>query len=289
MCNSFDIFGAFLVEPELKFELQQSVFVKLDNCLLWCKSTSYCTISRFSVLRVPLLGLPSADHHFPNANGFLIWIPFSRSATSMSVTKASLNFHPNPDQCLNFDASLKYCTSLKYCCSCESKRKKAHCPTSFFSSFYPHLGKNSPRLCSCCLHLHRHCWAWEYERSYATHRCYSCSNCHYNGYFHACACCCLHAILLDCAGWHGTLRTSAWRACRECNRLEVPVFALGGTLPVIAFVIATTAVVAELVLLSSAMLMMVVAAVASIGWPVAPTLVGEKGILTRILFLHLAA
>jgi hypothetical protein len=34
MCNSFDIIGAFLVEPELKFVLQQSVFAKLDNCLL---------------------------------------------------------------------------------------------------------------------------------------------------------------------------------------------------------------------------------------------------------------
>ncbi len=34
MCNSFDVFGAFLVKPALKFVLQQSDFIKLDNCLL---------------------------------------------------------------------------------------------------------------------------------------------------------------------------------------------------------------------------------------------------------------
>ncbi len=129
------------------------------------------------------------------------------------------------NQCLNFDASLKYCASLKYhaslkyCRSCKSKRKKAHIPTSLFCSFYPHLGKCSLWLCSHCSCLHCHCWAWEYERSCLTHRCYSCSNCHCNGYFCACACCCLHAILLDCAGWHGALHTSAWHALRGCNRV----------------------------------------------------------------------
>ncbi len=71
--------------------------------------------------------------------------------------------------------------------------------------------------------------------------------------------------------------------------LEVLVFALGGTIPVVAFVIAATAVITELALLASAMLMTVVAAITSTAPPVAPTLVGEKALLMRISFLHLAA
>jgi hypothetical protein len=41
MGDSFGIFGVFLVEPRLKFVLQWSVFVKLDNCLLWVGPDSY--------------------------------------------------------------------------------------------------------------------------------------------------------------------------------------------------------------------------------------------------------
>jgi hypothetical protein len=40
----------------------------------------------------------------------------------------------------------------------------------------------------------------------------------------------------------------------DATGLEVHVFALGGTLPVVAFVLAATAIVAELVLLALAML-----------------------------------
>jgi hypothetical protein len=47
----------------------------------------------------------------------------------------------------------------------------------------------------------------------------------------------------------------------DATWLEVLVFALGGTLPVVAFVVAATAVVAELALLASAMLTMMVAVV----------------------------
>ncbi len=65
----------------------------------------------------------------------------------------------------------------------------------------------------------------------------------------------------------------------DATGLEVPVFTLWGTLPVIAFVIAATAVIAELALLPSAMLTTMVAAVASIVWPVAPMLVREKALL----------
>ncbi len=50
----------------------------------------------------------------------------------------------------------------------------------------------------------------------------------------------------------------------DATGLEVLVFALGGTLPVVAFVVAMTAIVVELVLLVLAMLMMMVATVASI-------------------------
>jgi hypothetical protein len=71
--------------------------------------------------------------------------------------------------------------------------------------------------------------------------------------------------------------------------LEVLVFALGGTLPVVAFVVAMTAVITELALLALAMLTMMVAAVASIVQPVAPTLVGEKALLTPQSVLQLAA
>jgi hypothetical protein len=74
----------------------------------------------------------------------------------------------------------------------------------------------------------------------------------------------------------------------DATGLEVLVFALGGTLPVVAFVIATTAAIAELALLTLAMLTMMVAAVASIVQPVAPILVGKKAFLTHILFLQLA-
>jgi hypothetical protein len=56
MDDSFSIFGAFLVEPRLKFVLQWSVFVKLDNCLLRVNPDSYCTISRYFVLRILSLG-----------------------------------------------------------------------------------------------------------------------------------------------------------------------------------------------------------------------------------------
>ncbi len=62
-CNLFNIIGAFLVKPELKFVLQQSIFVKLGSCLLCCKSTSYHTISSFSVLGVLFLGSTRADCH----------------------------------------------------------------------------------------------------------------------------------------------------------------------------------------------------------------------------------
>jgi hypothetical protein len=50
----------------------------------------------------------------------------------------------------------------------------------------------------------------------------------------------------------------------DTTGLEVLVFVLGGTLPVIAFVIAATGVIAELALLASAMLTTMVAAVALI-------------------------
>ncbi len=65
----------------------------------------------------------------------------------------------------------------------------------------------------------------------------------------------------------------------DATGLEVLVLALGGTLPAVAFVVAATAIVAELALLASAMLTTMVAAVASIIQPVAPTLVGEKALL----------
>jgi hypothetical protein len=70
--------------------------------------------------------------------------------------------------------------------------------------------------------------------------------------------------------------------------LKVLVFAFGGTLPVVMFVVATTDVAAELALLVLAMLTTLVAAVALIVQPVAPTLVGEMALLTCISFLHLA-
>ncbi len=70
----------------------------------------------------------------------------------------------------------------------------------------------------------------------------------------------------------------------DATGLEVLFFVLGGTVPVVAFVIA-----AELALLASAMLTMMVAAVALIVQPVTPTLVGKKALLTCISFLQLAA
>jgi hypothetical protein len=45
MDDSFSIFGAFLVEPRLKFVLQWSVFIKLDSCLLCINPDFYPTIS----------------------------------------------------------------------------------------------------------------------------------------------------------------------------------------------------------------------------------------------------
>ncbi len=65
----------------------------------------------------------------------------------------------------------------------------------------------------------------------------------------------------------------------DATGLKVLVFALGGTLPVVAFVVATTAVIAEHALLALAMLTTMVAAIALIVQPVAPTLVGEKALL----------
>jgi hypothetical protein len=61
----FCIFGAFLVEPRLKFVLQWSVFVKPDNCLLWSNPDLYHTISRYFVLGVLSLGSTGmVDHQF---------------------------------------------------------------------------------------------------------------------------------------------------------------------------------------------------------------------------------
>ncbi len=60
----------------------------------------------------------------------------------------------------------------------------------FLFFFNLHLGKKSPRLCSCCSRSCHRCWAWEYAHSCATHCCYLCSNCCCNGYFYACACWC---------------------------------------------------------------------------------------------------
>ncbi len=62
--------------------------------------------------------------------------------------------------------------------------------------------------------------------------------------------------------------------------LEVLVFVLGETLPVVAFVVAAPAIIAELALLVLAMLTAMVAAVVLIIQPVAPTLVREKALLT---------
>jgi hypothetical protein len=64
----------------------------------------------------------------------------------------------------------------------------------------------------------------------------------------------------------------------DATGLEVLVFALGGTLPVVAFVVTTTVVIAELVLLALAMMTRMVAAVVSIVQPVAPMVVVDKGI-----------
>ncbi len=77
--------------------------------------------------------------------------------------------------------------------------------------------------------------------------------------------------------------------CVDATGFEVLGFMLGGTLPVNMFVVTTTAIIAELALLAPAMLTMMVAAVALIVQPVAPTPVGEKVLLTPQLFLQLAA
>jgi hypothetical protein len=75
----------------------------------------------------------------------------------------------------------------------------------------------------------------------------------------------------------------------DATGLEVLVFALRRTLPVNTLVIAATAVVLELALLMLAMLTTMVATIALIVQPVAPTLVGEKTLLMRISFLQLTA
>ncbi len=69
--------------------------------------------------------------------------------------------------------------------------------------------------------------------------------------------------------------------------LEVLVFAIGGTLPVVAIVVTTTAIVVVLALLASAMLTTMAATIALILQPVAPTLVGEKTLLMPYSFLQL--
>ena len=58
----------------------------------------------------------------------------------------------------------------------------------------------------------------------------------------------------------------------DATGLEVLVFALGGTLPVVAFVVAATAIIGELGLLAAAMLTTMLAAVVSIVRPIAPML-----------------
>ena len=66
----------------------------------------------------------------------------------------------------------------------------------------------------------------------------------------------------------------------DATGLVVLVFVLGGNLPVVAFVVAATAIIAELALLVLAMLTTMVATIASIVQPVAPTLDGEEALLT---------
>jgi hypothetical protein len=56
MDDSFSIFGAFVVEPRLKFVLQWSVFVKLNFFLLRINPDLHQTISWYFVLRVLYLG-----------------------------------------------------------------------------------------------------------------------------------------------------------------------------------------------------------------------------------------
>jgi hypothetical protein len=77
----------------------------------------------------------------------------------------------------------------------------------------------------------------------------------------------------------------------DATGLEVLVLTLGGTLPVVALVVAVTAIVAELVLLASAMMTMmtIVVIVLSSVQPVAPALVKDVVYLALILFFQLVA
>ncbi len=68
MGDLFSIFGAFLGEPRLNFVLQWSVFVKLDNCLLWCNPDLYHTISRYFVLGVLSLDSTSVNHQLSKSD-----------------------------------------------------------------------------------------------------------------------------------------------------------------------------------------------------------------------------
>jgi hypothetical protein len=71
---------------------------------------------------------------------------------------------------------------------------------------------------------------------------------------------------------------------------EVLVYALGRTLPVVALVVAVTAVVMEPVLLALAMMtMMMVSVIALIVGPVALTLVRNMAYFTHILFFQFVA
>jgi hypothetical protein len=91
-------------------------------------------------------------------------------------------------------------------------------------------------------------------------------------------------FLMQVVAWIGTA-LFVWvfgMLAVDATGLEVFVFVLGGNLPVVALVVAATAVVVEPVLLALAI-------VASIVQPVAPKLVGDMGYLTRILFFQLLA
>jgi hypothetical protein len=67
----------------------------------------------------------------------------------------------------------------------------------------------------------------------------------------------------------------------DATGLEVLFFMLGGTLPVIASVVAATAIIPELALPALAMLTTMVAAIALIIQSEAPMLVREKALLTH--------
>jgi hypothetical protein len=72
---------------------------------------------------------------------------------------------------------------------------------------------------------------------------------------------CVQFCLIVCVGMALFVRVLHMLAVNATG-LEVLVVALKGTLPVVVFVVAATAVVAELVLLAAAMLTTMVAAVA---------------------------